>query len=505
MKLTIWREGEHAYFDWSGTDPQALGPVNFYLSEGMFKMFIGIYLIMVNDPQILFNDGFYPLLHVVMPEGSLLRPRFPAALGCRTHALARLFDVLGGALCKNAPDLNTAAGYGTSPYMLYSGWKESVDGAAAGRVLLLDGDPLRRDPGPADRRRHGRPLLVAALREHPDGVPRGLLPDAHRRLHDRHRLGRRRLAPRRQRRREALRLPRAGRGLDPRRPLADAAVGRARRPARASAAASCSCARTASEQVLPSKCDEVEVQPGDMLVYRTAGGGGWKDRLDRPAETVARDVSFGLVSREFAKTGYGVVLAADGSVDEAATEAERTPPADGARRRAGVRLRALARRHARELRGRDRPRAADAGHAAALVAARAGRRGAQARARRRRARRPPAIDGRRGVLSRARVRRDRRLRPAARPARDRSRQRLHRPVLAARLRSRLRRRGDAPADRRLPRQGRADHLHDGRLRRREEPGGGGLHGQDPVAAHARRGLARGADRSRASACSRATR
>ena len=47
MKLTIWREGDHAYFDWTGTDPQALGPINFYLSEGMFKMFIGIYLIMV--------------------------------------------------------------------------------------------------------------------------------------------------------------------------------------------------------------------------------------------------------------------------------------------------------------------------------------------------------------------------------------------------------------------------------------------------------------------------
>ena len=91
----------------------------------MFKMFIGIYLIMVNDPQILFNDGFYPLLHVVMPKGSLLNPRFPSALGCRTHALARLFDVLGGALCKNAPELNTASGYGTSPYMLYSGWGEN--------------------------------------------------------------------------------------------------------------------------------------------------------------------------------------------------------------------------------------------------------------------------------------------------------------------------------------------------------------------------------------------
>jgi N-methylhydantoinase B len=60
-----------------------------------------------------------------------------------------------------------------------------------------------------------------------------------------------------------------------------------------------------------------------MLVYRTAGGGGWKDRLDRPAEVVARDVSFGLVSREFATAGYGVVLAADGSVDGPGTDAER--------------------------------------------------------------------------------------------------------------------------------------------------------------------------------------
>jgi len=78
-----------------------------------------------------------------------------------------------------------------------------------------------------------------------------------------------------------------------------------------------------TEQVLPSKCDEIEVQPGDMLVYRTAGGGGWKDRLDRPADAVARDVAFGLVSREKALTGYGVVLRDDGSVDGPATESER--------------------------------------------------------------------------------------------------------------------------------------------------------------------------------------
>jgi N-methylhydantoinase B len=78
-----------------------------------------------------------------------------------------------------------------------------------------------------------------------------------------------------------------------------------------------------TEQILPAKCDEVVVVPGDMLVFRTAGGGGWKDRLDRPAEAVARDVAFGLVSRDKALRSYGVVLGSDGSVDAEATEAER--------------------------------------------------------------------------------------------------------------------------------------------------------------------------------------
>ena len=60
-----------------------------------------------------------------------------------------------------------------------------------------------------------------------------------------------------------------------------------------------------------------------MLIYRTAGGGGWKDRLDRPVDAVVRDVSFGLVSREKAKDAYGVVLQDDGTADVEATEAER--------------------------------------------------------------------------------------------------------------------------------------------------------------------------------------
>jgi N-methylhydantoinase B len=64
----------------------------------------------------------------------------------------------------------------------------------------------------------------------------------------------------------------------------------------------------ASRERLPSKCDEIQVAPGDMLIYRTAGGGGWKDPLERPAEKVEADVRKGLVSRQAAESQYGVVV-----------------------------------------------------------------------------------------------------------------------------------------------------------------------------------------------------
>ena len=49
--------GRRRHFDWTGTDPQAEGPINFHIHEGLCKMFFGVYLIMAFDPAILFNDG----------------------------------------------------------------------------------------------------------------------------------------------------------------------------------------------------------------------------------------------------------------------------------------------------------------------------------------------------------------------------------------------------------------------------------------------------------------
>jgi N-methylhydantoinase B len=304
LKLTVWREGEHAFFDWTGTSAQAPGPINFYLHEGMFKMFIGVYMIMVFDPQILFNDGFYDLIHVTMPKGSLLNPNFPAALGTRTHTLSRQFDVLGGALSYNAPEMATAAGYGSSPHFLYSGVDKSgrpfqlmeiLYGGIPGRPVGdgLDGHswwPLFQNI-PSEYLETYYPMLVEAYTTIIDsggaGKHRGgngvekifyFLEEGEISIHD----DRHETQPW---------------GILGGRPAACSEKWLVR--------------KDGSREALPSKIDNVRVRSGDRVIFRTAGGGGWGDPLERDPIRTRNDVARKLMSVTKAREDYGVVLTAN--------------------------------------------------------------------------------------------------------------------------------------------------------------------------------------------------
>jgi len=59
------------------------------------------------------------------------------------------------------------------------------------------------------------------------------------------------------------------------------------------------------------------------VLYQTAGGGGWGDPLEREPRRVLADVREGYVSARSAREDYGVVLTAEGEVDDAATSALR--------------------------------------------------------------------------------------------------------------------------------------------------------------------------------------
>jgi N-methylhydantoinase B len=314
IRCTMWRENGRVVLDFAGTDPQSAGSINFFLNENMMRMFFGIYMIMVFDPQILFNDGYYDLIDVRIPEGSLLKPRFPAALSGRTHALGRLFDVLGGLLGQKTPEFLNAAGFSSSPHLFYSGTDRSGQwfqlfqigfGGIPGRPLGDGPDghslwpnftnvpnefleryfPLRieryetvADSGGAGLHRGGNGILMTYRFLEP-----GLIA-----IHD-----------------DRWFVPPWGvNGGEP--------GARARKVLRRAGG---------SEVIVGNKVEDIAVAAGDALDFITWGGGGWGDPLDRNAALVAKEVGQGLVTAAGARR-YGVVIT-DGTVDGAATEALR--------------------------------------------------------------------------------------------------------------------------------------------------------------------------------------
>jgi N-methylhydantoinase B len=315
VACTMWREGDKAIFDFNGTDPQSISSINFLLNEEMFKMFLGAFTINLFDPQILFNDGFYDLVDVRIPLGCILKPRRPAALSCRTHMLGRIFDIMGGVLGQGAPEALNAAGFSDSPHFMYSGYNKQgewyqlyqigfggIPGRPAGdgpdghslwpaftnvpNEFLESYFPLRivryetiADSGGAGLHRGGNGVSMGYMFLEPGEIS----------IHDD----------------RWLTYPWGVNGGDPG-ARSNKLMVRA----------------TGKEEWMPSKCDRIKVEPGDVLYFNTWGGGGWGDPLKRDAAKVAKDVERGLITVEGARR-YGVVVIGDGAVDDRATTALR--------------------------------------------------------------------------------------------------------------------------------------------------------------------------------------
>lgn len=306
LVLSLTRTGEKVLLDFTGSAPQAEGPINYYINENLARMFFGIYLITVADPQILWNDGFYPLVDVRIPDGSFWKPAFPAALNGRNHGIGRLFDLFGGLLGQKTPELLNAAGFSSSPHFMYAGdgfQLYSIGfGGIPGRPIGDGPDghslwpsftnipceflesyyPLRierwetvADTGGAGLHRGGNGVDVAYRFLKPGTIA----------IHDD----------------RWLTYPWGVNGGEP------GARGR-KWIERASG----------EVEILPSKVHDVEVRPDDVLHFVTWGGGGWGDPLARDPGLVGLEVRRGLVTPGGARR-FGVVCAADGTIDDEAT------------------------------------------------------------------------------------------------------------------------------------------------------------------------------------------
>ncbi|MGY5862970.1 MAG: hydantoinase B/oxoprolinase family protein [Candidatus Thorarchaeota archaeon] len=110
VKITVDESG--ARVDFEGTSEQVRGNVNCPLAStlsSVYYVFIALF-----GRNVPVNEGCWSVIDVRVPEGSLLNPKYPAAVSAgNVETSQRIVDATLGALAKVIPDLVPAASQGT--------------------------------------------------------------------------------------------------------------------------------------------------------------------------------------------------------------------------------------------------------------------------------------------------------------------------------------------------------------------------------------------------------
>ncbi|MBW3627189.1 MAG: hydantoinase B/oxoprolinase family protein, partial [Actinobacteria bacterium] len=136
ISLTVTIDGEHATFDFAGTDDQRRGNVN--AVEAVTVSAVSFALRAATDPGIPANGGAMRPVRVLAPAGSIVAARPPAAVGAgNVEVSQRVADVCLGALATPCADRVGAAGQGTMNNLLVGGagwvYYETVAGGQGGK------------------------------------------------------------------------------------------------------------------------------------------------------------------------------------------------------------------------------------------------------------------------------------------------------------------------------------------------------------------------------------
>ncbi|PTW47762.1 hydantoinase B/oxoprolinase family protein [Rhodovulum kholense] len=117
LKLRLTIRGDEAILDFTGSDPQMASSLN-VPSGGDPRhtvLLVGVYYVLYAlNPQILLNTGLTRPFTCIAPEGTVLNPVAPAAVGMRSLTCARLRSVIFGAFSQAVPDRLPAAPAGNN-------------------------------------------------------------------------------------------------------------------------------------------------------------------------------------------------------------------------------------------------------------------------------------------------------------------------------------------------------------------------------------------------------
>ncbi|HUT66065.1 MAG TPA: hydantoinase B/oxoprolinase family protein [Spirochaetota bacterium] len=112
VRIAIIVEDDEITMDFTGTDPQCRGPMNVPEPSTISSARYGFKII--TTPDLPSNEGFFRPLKVVIPEKSLLKPRFPAACAMWPAPTTTIPDLILKALAPALPDRVRAGHFGDS-------------------------------------------------------------------------------------------------------------------------------------------------------------------------------------------------------------------------------------------------------------------------------------------------------------------------------------------------------------------------------------------------------
>lgn len=317
IRLKVSREAERLVFDFTGSAPPCLGPMNSVRATTLSSVYLAMRHIF---PDVPISAGAFEPLEVVGLEGTFLDAQYPRPVsGCAAEVSQRIAEAVFAALVPALPERVTAAPAGTSGnfalgghdpgrgrdfvmYQLsgggYGGWAEG-DGITNGCSTI----GISKAP-PVEIMEQAFPVLYHryALREGSGGAGR----------------------------------MRGGFGLDYevelRRGQAKASFvmdhGRFGPQGAMGGGDGAPNEVTVWQGNVPytpvhlSKEQDIPLGPGDRVRVRTPGGGGFGDPMQRDPRLVAADVRLGRYSVEEAERLFGVVIE-DGTVDKVATAQRR--------------------------------------------------------------------------------------------------------------------------------------------------------------------------------------
>jgi len=285
-------------FDATETDDQSKGPVNYLMNRDVPGMALGLSFLGGDPTQVCNAGGPRALDEVHLREGSLLQPRFPAALGMRGLTMMRVLAALNGLV--NVAGTPGLAAHSAYVIMFMHGMADGKpflmsDGIGVGYGARPAADGIdcvyfvAQENYPVEFLEQGYPVRLLRYGVHRDsggpGEWRGgcgivreyeILAD------------------------EAVLAIRIDSVKNPPWGVAGGMSGGSGRavvnPGRA------------DERVLAPLSDGNSLKQGDVLRMETGGGGGRGHPFDRPAALVLRDVLDGFVSVEAAARDYGVVI-----------------------------------------------------------------------------------------------------------------------------------------------------------------------------------------------------